>query len=68
MAERAAHLGQPALALTDHGNVHGAIDFYQAARKNGMMTMREAGIKKVKEGLTTADEVWRVLFTESEES
>ncbi len=36
MVKRAADLGQPAIALTDHGNVHGAIDFYQAARKVGV--------------------------------
>jgi DNA polymerase-3 subunit alpha len=36
MAKRAAELGQPALALTDHGNVHGAIEFYQASKKVGI--------------------------------
>ncbi len=36
MAKRAADLGQPAIALTDHGNVHGAIEFYQAAKKVGV--------------------------------
>jgi DNA polymerase-3 subunit alpha len=36
MAARAAELGQPAIALTDHGNVHGAIEFYQEARKVGV--------------------------------
>ena len=29
---RAAELGQPAMALTDHGNVYAAIDFYKAAK------------------------------------
>ena len=28
--ERAAELGMPALALTDHGSMYGAIDFYEA--------------------------------------
>ena len=32
MVGRAAELGQPAMALTDHGNVHAAIDFYKAAK------------------------------------
>jgi DNA polymerase-3 subunit alpha len=36
MTRRAAELGQPAIALTDHGNVHGAIEFYQAAKKDGV--------------------------------
>ncbi|MFO7608740.1 MAG: DNA polymerase III subunit alpha, partial [Candidatus Krumholzibacteriia bacterium] len=33
MARRAAEYGQPALALTDHGNMFGAVEFYQACRK-----------------------------------
>jgi DNA polymerase-3 subunit alpha len=33
---RAAELGFPALALTDHGNLFGAIDFYAACKKAGV--------------------------------
>ena len=33
MAKRAAELGQPALALTDHGVMHGAIEFARACKK-----------------------------------
>ena len=36
MINRAAELGQPAIALTDHGQVHGVIDFYQAGQKAGI--------------------------------
>jgi DNA polymerase-3 subunit alpha len=36
MARRAAELKMPALALTDHGNVHGAVDFYRAAKQAGI--------------------------------
>jgi len=36
MAKRAADLGQPALALTDHGNMFGAVEFYQACVKEGV--------------------------------
>jgi len=32
-AERAAELGMTALAQTDHGNVHGWLDFYDACKK-----------------------------------
>ena len=39
LAERAAELGMPALAVTDHGNLFGAMEFYTAAR--------EAGIKPI---------------------
>ena len=30
---RVAELGMPAVAMTDHGNMSGAIDLYNAAKK-----------------------------------
>ena len=36
LAERAAAFGQPALALTDHGVMNGAVELYKAARKHGI--------------------------------
>ncbi len=36
MATRAAELGQPALGLTDHGVMNGAVDLYKACRKHGI--------------------------------
>jgi DNA polymerase III subunit alpha len=36
MAARAAELGQPALGLTDHGVMNGAIDLYKACQKHGI--------------------------------
>ncbi|MBD2863784.1 DNA polymerase III subunit alpha [Paenibacillus oceani] len=36
MAEQAARLGMPALALTDHGVMYGAIPFYKACKANGI--------------------------------
>jgi DNA polymerase-3 subunit alpha len=36
LAETAAAFGQPALALTDHGVMNGAVELYQAARKAGI--------------------------------
>ena len=36
MAETPAKLGQPAIALTDHGVVHGAVDFYKFANLSGV--------------------------------
>lgn len=32
IAKRAASFGMPACALTDHGNMHGAVDFYKACK------------------------------------
>ncbi|MFT4287319.1 DNA polymerase III subunit alpha [Nocardioides sp.] len=34
--ERTARLGMPAIAMTDHGNLHGAYDFWSKARKYGV--------------------------------
>ena len=36
LAERAAELGQPALGLTDHGVMNGALEFYKACKKHGI--------------------------------
>lgn len=36
LVERAQHFGMPALALTDHNRLTGAIRFYDAARKAGI--------------------------------
>jgi DNA polymerase-3 subunit alpha len=36
LAARAAELGMPAVAMTDHGNLYGTIDFYQACRSAGI--------------------------------
>lgn len=33
LMKRAKALGMPAVAMTDHGNLYGAIEFYQAAKK-----------------------------------
>ena len=36
LAKRAAEMGQPALGLTDHGVMNGAIEHYKACRKEGI--------------------------------
>ncbi|MCB0164199.1 MAG: PHP domain-containing protein, partial [Anaerolineae bacterium] len=36
LAKEAARLGQPALALTDHGVMHGVIEFFRNCKKNGV--------------------------------
>jgi DNA polymerase-3 subunit alpha len=36
LAARAAALGMPALGLTDHGVLNGAVEFYKACRKHGI--------------------------------
>ncbi|NLT67488.1 MAG: DNA polymerase III subunit alpha [Acidobacteria bacterium] len=36
MVDTALSMGMPALALTDHGNLYGALQFYNTARKKGL--------------------------------
>jgi len=36
LVAQAKALGMPALALTDHGAMHGVVEFYQAARQAGV--------------------------------
>ncbi len=36
LMEKAAAMKMPAVAITDHGNLYGAIDFYQAGRAAGV--------------------------------
>lgn len=36
LMQKAATYGMPAVAITDHGNMYGAIEFYQAAEKTGI--------------------------------
>jgi DNA polymerase-3 subunit alpha len=36
LAERAASFGQPALGLTDHGVMNGAVELYKASKKHGI--------------------------------
>jgi DNA polymerase-3 subunit alpha len=36
LTARCAELGMPAVAITDHGVLYGAIDFYRAAKKNNI--------------------------------
>jgi DNA polymerase-3 subunit alpha len=49
LVETAASMGMPALALTDHGNLFGAIQFYNAARKKGLKPILGCEIYVAKE-------------------
>ncbi|HTT74792.1 MAG TPA: PHP domain-containing protein, partial [Candidatus Binataceae bacterium] len=36
LIEHAKTTGMPAIAMTDHGNMFGAVEFFQKARQNGI--------------------------------
>lgn len=64
LADRAIELGQPSIALTDHGNMFGAIDFYTACKERGIKPIigyeayvapMDRFLKKSKKGDITAN-------------
>ena len=36
LIDRAKELNMPAIAITDHGNMYGAVDFYRECKKQGI--------------------------------
>jgi DNA polymerase-3 subunit alpha len=36
MVKRAKELGQPAIAITDHGSMYGVMEFYKTAKSAGI--------------------------------
>ena len=57
VAARAAELGMPAVAMTDHGNLYGAIDFYKAAHAAGVKPILGCEIYLAPESLHDKREV-----------
>ena len=55
LAARAAELGQPALAITDHGVMYGVIDFYRACRKAGIKPIIGIEMYIAPRGMTDRD-------------
>ena len=39
LVERTRELGMDALAVTDHGTLHAAVDFYSACREKGILSI-----------------------------
>ena len=50
--ERARTLGMPAVALTDHGNLFGAVEFYEKARRAGVKPILDMVLGLMKETRT----------------
>jgi DNA polymerase-3 subunit alpha len=51
MAARTAKLGMPAIAITDHGSMYGAIDFYKACKKHGVKPIIGCEVYVAPEGM-----------------
>ena len=57
VASRAAELGMPAVAMTDHGNLYGAIEFYEAVRRVGVKPILGCEIYLAPESLEHKKEI-----------
>jgi DNA polymerase-3 subunit alpha len=57
LAGRAAELGMPAVAMTDHGNLYGAIEFYQNCRKAGVKPILGCEIYLAPGGMSEKKEI-----------
>ena len=55
-----AKLGQKSVAMTDHGNIYGAVHFFDAAKKEGLLDYIR-GDKFVPGGNLTRAEVFELL-------
>ena len=69
MVERAAELRMPALALTDHGSLFGAIEFYQEARRAGVKPIlgMEAYVTRGARGDRTRDTAHHLVLLARDE-
>ncbi|MFN2165716.1 MAG: PHP domain-containing protein, partial [Anaerolineae bacterium] len=70
LVERAAALGYPALALTDHDGLYGAVRFWRAARRVGIKPIIGAEVSLVHPGPHPEEEAsgaprWRELAPET---
>jgi DNA polymerase III subunit alpha len=55
MVQKAAEQKMPALALTDHGNLFGAVQFHETARKHGVKPIIGCEVYVAREGRKTRD-------------
>lgn len=57
VAARAAELGMPAVAMTDHGNLYGAISFYKACQSAGVKPIMGCEIYLAPESMEKREEI-----------
>jgi DNA polymerase III subunit alpha len=55
MADKARKMGMPAIALTDHGVMYGAIDFFKACKKNDVKPIMGVEVYVAPEGMEKRD-------------
>ena len=69
MVQRAAELAMPALALTDHGSLFGAVEFFEQARKAGVKPLigMEAYVTRGKRQDKTRDSAHHLVLLARDE-
>lgn len=55
LIERTVEIGQPALAITDHGNMIGAVEFHREAKKAGILPVIGCELYATRYGTSMAD-------------
>ncbi|MFP5250293.1 MAG: PHP domain-containing protein, partial [Acidobacteriota bacterium] len=59
LADRVAQMGQKAVAMTDHGNIYGAVHFFEAAKKSGIKPILGCELYVCKSEDHRGDVTWR---------
>ena len=57
LVQRVKELGQEAVAITDHGNMYGVIDFYQACKEAGIKPLIGCEVYVAPRGRTRFEKV-----------
>ncbi|RMH07774.1 MAG: DNA polymerase III subunit alpha, partial [Nitrospirae bacterium] len=68
LVSQVRHFGQPAVAITDHGNLFGAIEFYQKAQEQGIKPIigceayMAPGSRRQREGFLAHNEYYHLIL------
>jgi DNA polymerase-3 subunit alpha len=74
MARMAAEMGMPAVAITDHGNMFGVVEFYGTMRKHGVKPLIgyegyfTLGDRHTRERVTGGPELYHLTFLAADEA
>ncbi len=74
LAETAARMGMPAVAITDHGNMYGAVEFHQAMRRSGVKPLIgyegyfTCGDRRAREHVRGGQELFHLTFLAADQA
>lgn len=74
MAEKAARMGMPAVAMTDHGNLFGVVAFYRTMRRHGLKPVigyegyLTLGDRRIRERAAGRQELYHLTFLAADQT